>query len=198
MSKAIHSSDVILDAARTLVLRRGVQNASVSAISKQSGAPVGSLYHQFGSRDDLVAALWVRAVRRSQAAFLGAARHPDPRRAAVDAALSIHDFVREHPEDARLLASFRREDLLHDATSRRLRRELDELNRPLAEAVTDLARRVFGRATPETVERTTLAVVDMPLGAMRRHLVAGTEPPARLRELLETAVRAVLDTRSRR
>jgi hypothetical protein len=64
--------------------------------------------------------------------------------------------------------------------------------------VTELARRLFGRATPETVERTTLAVVDMPLGAMRRYLVAGTEPPASLRELLETAVRAVLDARSRR
>ena len=198
MPKALHSTDAILDAARTLVLRRGVQNASVAAISLQSGAPEGSLYHQYGSRDDLVAALWVRAVRRSQAAFLAAARHPDPRRAAVDAALSIHDFVREHPEDARLLASFRREDLLHDATSRRLTRELDDLNRPLFDAVKELARRVFGRATTETVERTTLAVIDLPIGAMRRHLVAGTDPPARLREQLETAVRAVLEARTGR
>jgi AcrR family transcriptional regulator len=198
MPKAIHSTDVILDAARTLVLRRGVQNASVSAISKKSGAPVGSLYHQFGSRDDLVAALWLRAVRRSQAAFIAAARHPDPLRAAVDAAMSIHDFVGEHPDDARLLAAFRREDLLHGAMSPRLRRELDELNRPLKDTVTDLARRLFGRATPETVEKTMLAVLDMPLGAVRRHLLAGTALPARLREQLETAVRAVLEARSMR
>jgi AcrR family transcriptional regulator len=198
MPSALHSTDAILDAARTLVLRRGVQNASVSAISKQSGAPVGSLYHQFGSRDDLVAALWIRAVRRSQATFLAAARDPDPDRAAMATALSIHDFVRDHPDDARLLASFRREDLLHDATARRLKRVLDELNRPLETAVLDLARRLFGRATSDVVEQTMLAVVDIPLGAMRRHLVAGTVPGPALRGHLEAAVRAVLDARRRR
>lgn len=197
MPSTIHTTDAILDAARRLVLQRGTQNASVAAISKESGAPVGSLYHQFGSRDDLVAALWARAVRRSQAAFIAAAAHRDPMRAAVGAALSIHDFVRVHPEDARLLVAFRREDLLHDATSRPLRRLLDGLNRPLAAAVTELARRLYGRATTATIEQTTVAVVDIPLGVVRRHLVAGTKPPARLRRHLETAVRAVLVRRSR-
>jgi AcrR family transcriptional regulator len=196
--RALHHRDTILDAARELVLERGVQNATVSAISKESGAPVGSLYHHFGSRDDLVAELWVRAVRRSQAAFLAAVRHPDPEQAAVDAALSIHDFVREHRDDARLLVSFRREDLLHDARSRRLIRVLDELNSPLGQAVMTLARRLFGRATPAAVEQTTLAVIDLPFGAIRRHLVAGAEPPAALREQLAAAVRAVLQLRSRR
>jgi AcrR family transcriptional regulator len=62
--KAVHAKDAILDAARGLVLERGVQHATVSAISEESGAPVGSLYHHFGSRDDLVAELWVRSDAR--------------------------------------------------------------------------------------------------------------------------------------
>jgi AcrR family transcriptional regulator len=195
--KAVHARDAILDAARELVLERGVQNATVSAISEESGAPVGSLYHHFGSRDDLVAELWVRAVRRSQATFLAAVRHPNAERAAVGAALSIHDFVREHRDDARLLVSFRREDLLHDARSARLVQALADLNGPLGEAVTDLTRRFFGRATQDAVEQMTFAVIDLPFGAIRRHLVAGTEFPAALREQLRAAVRAVLRARKR-
>ena len=195
MPKAVHARDAILDAARALVLERGVQNATVSAISAKSGAPVGSLYHQFGSRDDLVAALWVRAVRRSQAAFLAAASHPNAERAAVEAALSIYDFVCAHRDDARLLVSFRREDLLHDSRSPRLVRALGDLNHPLAEAVSDLARRFFGRATRDAVEQMTLAVIDLPFGAIRRHLIAGAEFPAALREQLRAAVRAALRRR---
>jgi AcrR family transcriptional regulator len=190
-----HLAEDILDAARGLVLDRGVQAATVDAIVRQSRAPVGSLYHRFGSRDRLMAELWLRAVRRSQATFLAAAAHADAEQAAVDAALSIYDFVRQYPADARLLASFRREDLLRDARSPRLIRELKELNRPLEDAVTSLARRLFGKATRRTAEQTVLAVIDIPMGAIRRHLLAGSDVPSWLRDQLEAAVRAVLRRR---
>jgi AcrR family transcriptional regulator len=190
--KAVHTRDGMLDAARELVLEHGVQNASVSAISERSGAPVGSLYHHFGSRDALLAELWVRAVRRSQAAFLAAAAHDDPEQAAVNAALSIHDFAKQERDDARLLVSFRREDLLRDARSAKVTRELKDLNDPLHCAVTSLARRLYRRATQRTIQRTVLAVIDIPQGAVRRHLIAGSEFPVELRGQLAAAVRAVL------
>jgi hypothetical protein len=47
-------------------------------------------------------------VRRSQAAFIAATRHPGPAQAAVEAALSIYELVSQYPADANLLASFRR------------------------------------------------------------------------------------------
>jgi AcrR family transcriptional regulator len=189
-----HPADDILDATRRLVLDKGVKSATVDAIAAESGAPVGSLYHRFGSRDGLLAELWVRAVRRSQAAFIAAAEHPDPEEAAVRAALSIHDFVRRHREDATLLASFRRHDLIREARSPGLIRELKELNRPLEEALARLARRLFGKPTRAAMEQTVLAVVDIPMGAVRRHLLAGSELPDALAEHLETAVRAILRT----
>src|SRR6516165_3895423 len=122
--RALHPKEDILDCTRALVLERGAHSATIDAISRHSRTPVGSLYHRFGSRDHLLAEMWVRAVRRSQAAFIAAARHPEPEQAAVDAALSIYEFVRQHPADARLLASFRREDLLRDARRPALIREL--------------------------------------------------------------------------
>jgi AcrR family transcriptional regulator len=189
---ALHQPDEILDATRGLILHDGVRGATIDAIARRSGAPVGSLYHRFGSRDRLMAKLWVRAARRSQAIFVAAAQHPDAEQGAVNAALSIYEFVRRHPEDARLLVSFRREDLIRDARSPKLLRELKELNRPLQAALCALARRLFGKATAPAVEQTALAVIDIPMGALRRHLVAGSAIPPALPQLLETAVRAVL------
>lgn len=88
--------------------------------------------------------------------------------------------------------SFRREDLIRDARSPRLLRELKELNRPLEAVVIGLARRLYGKATARTVEQTVLAVIDLPMGAIGRHLVAGGDLPQKLPGLLEAAVRAVL------
>jgi AcrR family transcriptional regulator len=190
--RALHLKEDILDATRTLVLEHGVHSATIDAISRRSGTPVGSLYHRFGSRDRLLAEMWVRAVRRSQAAFIAAARHPEPEQAAVDAALSIYDFVRQHSADARLLASFRREDLLRHARSPRLIRELQQLNQPLEAAVTILAQRLFGRRTRRTIAQTLLAAIDIPMGTFRRYLLDASEVPEWLREPLEAAVCAVI------
>lgn len=189
---AVHPVDRILDATRGLVLENGVRAATVDAIARRSGAPVGSLYHRFGSRDRLLAEMWVRAARRSQAAFAAAAQHENPRQAAVDAALSLLYFVQEHRDDARLLVSFRREDLIRAARSPQLVRELEELNRPLEFVLRKLARRLFGKVDTRAVETTMFAVIDLPMGAIRRHLIAGRDLPATAAALVEAAVRGVL------
>ena len=44
-----------------------------------------------------------------------------------------------------------------------------------------LARKLYGRATAGAVERTITAVVDLPMGAIRRHLIAETPLPSSLR-----------------
>lgn len=185
----------MLDAARELLLESGAGGATVEAIADLSGAPTGSIYHRFGSRDGLVARLWMRAVYRSQASFLAALEQEDPRAAALAAAQSILDFCEQNPADARLLVSFRREDLIRTAPSGQLAEELEELNRPVETAVVALARRLYGRATRATLNRTLLAVFDLPYGAARRYLIAGKKLPAGLREDLARAVTAVLEER---
>lgn len=190
----LHSTEDMLDAARQLVLDGGARAASVDGVVGRSGAPKGSIYHRFGSLDDLLAAMWLRAVRRSQERFIAALQVADPVDAAVAAGLAVLDFVTEQPADARLLASMRREDLLGIAVDAGLEKALREVNEPLRAAVTALARRLYGRASPVAVERTLFAVVDLPQGAVRRHLLAGSAPPAALRDQLERAVRGALST----
>jgi AcrR family transcriptional regulator len=180
----LHSDDAILDAARELVLERGARATTIGAIARASGAPKGSVYHRYASVDDLLAAMWIRAARRAQDAFLNAVDTPDATAAAVAAALSLHDFAQRHPADARLLASMRAQDLVAG--------DVGDLNRPLRVVIAGLARRLYGSARASDVERTLCAVVDLPLGAVRRHLVAGSAPPRTLRRQLEAAVRAAL------
>jgi AcrR family transcriptional regulator len=192
-----------LDAAVEQVLSRGARATTIDAIAEASGAPKGSLYHRFESLNDLLAEMWIRAIRRSQAMFLAQLDHPDAMEAALAAALSLYDFSNTHPADARLLASMRREDLIESTLAPRLQRELVELNRPIQAALTRLARRLFGRSTKAAIEATITATTDIPLGAIRRHLVAGSQFPPGLREQIKAATRAVLleagsspDTRS--
>jgi AcrR family transcriptional regulator len=188
----LHSEDSILDAARDLVLHAGARAATLNAIATASGAPKGSIYHRFASLNELLAELWIRAVRRSQGEFIEATREPNAITAAIGAALSIYDFAVREPADARLLASLRREDLVESVEAPRLQSDLARLNLPLEAALADLARRLFGRATRANVERTVTAVVDLPMGAIRRHLIAGSAPPPSLRGQLQAAVRAAL------
>jgi AcrR family transcriptional regulator len=188
----LHSEEAILDTARTLVLDGGARSATLNAIAEASGAPKGSIYHRFASLNALLAEMWMRAVRRSQTAFIEALEQPDPMTAAIAGALSIHDFAQREPADARLLASLRREDLIDSVKEPRLRRELAELNRPLQEALAGLSRRLFGGVSPDGLERTVCAVVDLPIGATRRHLIAGAPLPDTLRDQLAAAVRAAL------
>jgi AcrR family transcriptional regulator len=189
----VHLTDTMLDAARDLLLEDGSRSATMEAIAEASGAPTGSIYHRFGSRDELIARLWMRAVYRSQASFVAALEHPDAKQAALAAAMSIVDFCEQHPADAQLLVSFRHEDLIRTAPSGALAEELRELNRPVERAVVNLARRLYGRRTRAALNRTLFAVFDIPYGATRRYLITGARLPRALKADIACAISSVLD-----
>ena len=183
----------MLDAARDLLLGEGSRSATMEAIADASGAPTGSIYHRFGSRDELIARLWIRAVYRSQASFVAALEQDDAREAALAAAMSIIDFCEEHPADAQLLVAFRREDLISAIPRGALADELETLNRPVERAIVQLARRLCGSRSRAALDRTLLVTFDLPYGAARRYLITGTPLPTGLRTDLARAIAAVID-----
>jgi AcrR family transcriptional regulator len=191
-----HPTDALLDVARDLVVRDGARAVTVDRIVEISGAPKGSIYHRFSTVDDLLAAMWIRAVRRSQAAFLAElGGDGDPVEVATAAGLAVCGFARSARADARLLAAVRREDLVAATVDATLLTELAQINKPLRTGVAELARRLYGRATQETIEWTTCAVIDLPQGAIRRHLVAGSRIPASVPDQLRAAIPAALRAR---
>ena len=187
-----HDTDQILDAARTLVLRDGPRAASVAAIADESGAPVGTLYHRFGSRDGILAAAWLRALDRFQQRALAAATDPDPLEAAVAMALTQVRFAREEPDDVRLLLAIRRNDLLDADPGDTFRTELAEMNAPLEDALARLTRALRGRADARSRDAVVRAVVDLPNATVRRHLRGDGRFPGWLDRDIAAAARALL------
>jgi AcrR family transcriptional regulator len=94
------SRERILDAAERLAAARGYTAASISLISKASGLPASSIYWHFGSKEDLLAAVVERGVRR----WLS----DQPKLFAYGGDLAaflrgISHAVSEHPDFVRLL-----------------------------------------------------------------------------------------------
>lgn len=188
----LHTDDTVLDAARQLLLAGGIEAATTASISTVSGAPVGSLYHRFGSRQQLLAHVWLRTVHRFQSGLLAAATGPTPMDRAVGAALATVDFATTQPEDARLLLGLSQSELLGRADLPELTRQaLSDLNRPVARLVRQLATDLYGSAAAARIELVSIAVIDLPYTIVRRHLRAGRSP-GRHRDLVGRTVRALL------
>jgi AcrR family transcriptional regulator len=187
-----HETDVILDAARALVLDGGPRAASVAAISKASGAPAGTLYHRFGNRDGILSAAWLRALGRFQARAM-AADADTPIQTAVAMAVAAVSFARELPEDARLLLTIRPGDLLDGEPDTAFRETLAAMNAPLTERIGALAQELYGRRDARSVDAVARAVADLPYAVVRRH--AHDEPmPHWLEADVAASARAVLDS----
>jgi AcrR family transcriptional regulator len=186
-----HSTETIVDAARRVVVNRGIRATTLEAITEESKAPIGSIYYRFSSLDELLARLWLRAVRRAQAVALKAGPE-DPLESVVARALALYDLCLEEREDALLLASFRHADFEQAQLAQELRNELDAVNAPIERPLRDSVRAIFGRADRSGFDLVLLALVSMPYCFARQHLEARTVPPASHRARLEAAVRAAL------
>ncbi|MGX6604959.1 TetR/AcrR family transcriptional regulator [Micromonosporaceae bacterium Da 78-11] len=194
----VHSDDAILDAVRDLLVLGGSPAATTAAISATSGAPVGSLYHRFGSRAQLLAEVWLRTVSRFQTGLLAAADRGTGTERALAAADWTVEFAVRYPADARLLLQAGREELLAAPDlPTEIRESLAVLNEPVTELFRRLATEVFGAATPAHLELLTIAVVDVPYAIVRRHLRRQSSPQPH-RQLVADAVRALLESPSAR
>ena len=187
-----HQTDVILDAARTLVLDGGPRAAGVAAIAKSSGAPAGTLYHRFGNRNGILTAAWLRALERFQERAM-AAQANTPMETAVAMAVSCIGFTRELPEDARLLLTIRPGDLLDGEPDAAFSETLAAMNAPLIKRIGTLARQLFGSSSARSVDAVARAVADLPYAVVRRH--AHDEPMPRWLEAdVAASARAVLES----
>jgi len=185
------TEDQILDATLQLVASGGPGAATMAAIAEEVGAPVGSLYHRFSSRELLLAGLWMRTVRRFQRGFLDALADSDVDAAATNAALHSLRWAREHLDETRVLLLHRREDLAARWPDE-LGDDLAQLNDGVAAALQEHARRRYGSDGPERMQHLLFALADVPYAAMRRYIAAGEPPPATIDDLVTTTCRCVL------
>lgn len=170
------TADELLDAALDLAVEGGPAAVTIAGISRRTGAPSGSVYHRFAGREELLATLWLRTIEEFQRGMITALAITDTD-SAIDACLAhAFDWTAAHPQKTRLLLQFSAHDIAADWPES-LGAQLHGANRRLREAITDLARRRFGSATAEAVDRTVYALADLPYAAIRRHLPDGRPRP---------------------
>ena len=61
------SLDDLLDAAGRVLLEKG-RDITMAQIADAAGAPTGSVYHRFASREELLIRLWLRSINDSKSA----------------------------------------------------------------------------------------------------------------------------------
>lgn len=189
---SLYSRDQILDAGAALISSGGPSALSIAAVAQRLGAPSGSIYHRFASRDLLAASIWLRAVERFQTAWLRAVEHEDPSEAIRRGAGCVLTWSRDNLDDARLLLLFRSRDLVHgdwppalDGHNRRLRAQLNGAMRDLDDRL--------GAVTPTDRRRVRFAAMDIPYGAVRGPLGRGRAPEPELDAMVDDAVTAVIN-----
>jgi len=185
------SVEQILNSTVQLVADGGPARATIASIAESMGAPTGSIYHRFVSRDLLLARLWVRTAERAQAGFVEALAHEDLRVAARNAALHIPRWSRANFNEAKILLLYRRGDLAEDWPEE-LGEDLAELQDSVLRAVRGYTKRLFGGVTKSTLQTTNFALLDIPYAAVRRHLIAGVPPPMLVDDLVTRTVFSVL------
>jgi AcrR family transcriptional regulator len=183
--------DRILDAAALIVAEAGLSQTTVAGIAELLGAPSGSIYHRFESKDLLLAQLWIRTVRRAQEGFIAALSVDQLDEAALNAALHIPRWSRRHLSDASVLLLYRREDLA-ERWPDELGAELSTLNGRIERAIREFAHRLFGQVTAADLQKVTFSLVDVPYAACRRYLLAGKSPPPIVDELVEQTCKCIL------
>ena len=183
----------ILGAASALVAARGPAAATVAAIGNAIGAPSGSIYHRFRSRDALLGRLWLMKASYFQNAWARALEQDDARQAGLDAALSLPRVAREDFEGARIMLLHRREDFFSDGWPPEMKAEAARLGEQVVDCLGLMTRRLFGRNTAAARQVTIFATLDLPFSAVRRYVATGGSPPKQIDVLITRAYAAVVD-----
>lgn len=182
------TSDEILDAALAAVARSGPR-ATIGQVSASVGAPSGSIYHRFASREELFVALWLRSVERFQVGILEAAELPDAGEALVACAVHVTRYCRDHPDEAAALTLYRHRDLVPVAPPT-LADQVRTLNDAVDAASNRLTTRRYGRSTAKRRALVMTAVRQLPYGLVRPYV--GGPVPDWLDDVARVASTAVL------
>jgi len=190
--KAQYDREAMITAALELIAEGGPQTATVSAIAERVGAPTGSFYHRFRSRDLLLAELWLSVVETFQEAFLAELEGDVPLEAALRGAAFWPLWVRTHLMESRLLLLHHRRDFVSGAWPEELVERAAALEPALMAGIRDLCVRRYGAAEKQALRRIRFALLDVPYGSLRPYVQAGRSPPPDLDDLITDTCRAVL------
>jgi AcrR family transcriptional regulator len=182
------SQEDFFGAAVAIASAHGPAAVTIASISARLKAPTGSFYHRFASRNVLLGELWLRTVLDFQAGLNAALDAGDGLRAA----LHTPAWVRAHLDDARLLLLYDRGDFVQGEWPAELRDRVAEMTQRMEAGALRRASVIFGRHGREEVRLAQFLISEVPVAAVRQHLVRGEPPPALVDRIIRVTYRAVV------
>ena len=188
MGRAKFSQSDFLAAALTIAAAHGPTAVTIGSISERLRAPTGSFYHRFSSRNVLLGALWLQTVMAFQQGVTAAINTGD----GLSAALHTPVWVRGHLDEGRLLLLYHRDDFVQGEWPEELRERVAAQAQAAQTGVIRFARLVFGRDGAEEVRLSQFLLAEVPVAAVRQHLVRHEPPPLLVDQMIGTTYRAIV------
>ena len=184
------SHEQMIAATTRVAAKRGPSGATVARIAQALGAPTGSIYHRFASRNVLLGEVWLRAAESFQDGFGERLAGSDGEAAGLAAVCYVPQWVRAHPQEARILLLHRREDFLEHGWPEQAKARAKALRRQLSEGLHNFCQRVLGSTDHTTLRIAAFALAEAPLAAVRQHVEVGEPPPPIVDAMIEETYRA--------
>jgi AcrR family transcriptional regulator len=191
MPKRLFEHADFLAAARDLAAAGGPVSVTVSSVTGRLGAPVGSFYHRFASRDVLLANVWLDTALAFQTGFVAAIKAGD----GLAAALHTPIWVRSHLEDARAFLLYHRDDFAHGNWPQDLKDRVVRQGRRIDAAYKRFARDTLGGVGANELQLARFVLAEVPKAAVGPYLRQGVTPPAIVDEMIGTTYHAIVGKR---
>ena len=188
MGRALFDNAGFLAAARAIACERGPAAVTIDSVTRRLGAPKGSFYYRFASRDALLGELWLEATLAYQEGFVAAIEAGD----GLAAALHTPAWTRLHLDDARLLLLYGRHDFVQGDWPAAVKRGVRNQAQRFEACLNSFARQAFGRAGPSEFRRATFVLAEVPIAAVKAHLIQREPPPPLVDDLIRKTYRAIV------
>jgi AcrR family transcriptional regulator len=186
--KAHFTNKKFIDAAIEIISKDGPSSLTIATLAKRINAPVGSVYHRFPSRDALLSELWLNIIESFQNEFLEKLQTD-----GLQATLGCLQWVRQHPNESRIMLLYRINDLTSGKWPPDLQKRAGRLAKELHEGIAAFTKRQFRRITKENTDRAIFAIHDAPIGIIRRYLRDNKVPPESVNDLIRETYKAVIE-----
>jgi len=183
-----------LAAARDLVAQSGPATVTVGSVTERLGAPSGSFYYRFSSRDVLLAELWLATALAFQQGFVAAIKAGD----GLTAALHTPVWVRSHLDDACVFLLHHRDDFVQGGWPAALTARVAQQARRVDACYRRFARVALGGVDAERLRLARFVLADVPKAAVGPHLLRREPPPPIIDEMITITYRAILRQYGRR
>src|ERR1700681_4225484 len=180
MARASFDYADFLTAARDLAAKSGPATVTVSSVTERLGAPSGSFYYRFSSRDVLLAELWLATALAFQQGFVAAIKAGD----GLTAALHTPVWVRSHLDDACVFLLHHRNDFVHGGWPPALTARVAQQGRRVDACYRRFARVALGGIDAKRLRLSRFVLADVPKAAVVPHLHRRETPPPVVDEMI--------------